>query len=169
MYYLRKVDCTYINMDNSKICSFFGHREIEITSKLKIALKTIIESLILNENINTFYFGGFSMFDSLCYDIVSMLKIKYKNLKRVFCLNDKRFLINNGNFKINGKKYEDIIYLELDYDFYLTRLYYRNCEMIKKSEFVLFYVKNKISSGANKAMLFAKKIKKKFINLGSNF
>ena len=54
-------------MEIYKTCSFFGHFEIEITQQLKSDLNNKIEDLIVKENYGIFFFGGFSMFDELCW------------------------------------------------------------------------------------------------------
>ena len=62
---------------NNKICSFFGHRKIDITKELKEKVKEIIENLIINHNVFTFLFGSRSDFDHLCHLVVTELKQKY--------------------------------------------------------------------------------------------
>lgn len=66
-----------------KVCSFFGHRKIEITEELKQKVKEIIEDLIVNHNVLTFLFGSRSNFDYLCHLVVTELKEKYPNIKRI--------------------------------------------------------------------------------------
>lgn len=66
-----------------KICLFFGHRKIVITEELKEKLKAIIEDLIVNHNVLTFLFGSRSDFDYLCHLVVTELKEKYPNIKRL--------------------------------------------------------------------------------------
>ena len=66
-----------------KICSFFGHRKIVITEELKEKVKRVIEDLIVNHNVLTFLFGSRSDFDYLCHLIVTELKGKYPNIKRI--------------------------------------------------------------------------------------
>ena len=68
-----------------KACCFIGHREIVETEEIKQVLYRIIESLILNENVDTFLFGSKSQFDALCYDTVTLLKEKYPKNKKDFC------------------------------------------------------------------------------------
>ena len=36
------------------VCSFFGHRKIEITEELKQRVKNIVEDFIVNHNVLTF-------------------------------------------------------------------------------------------------------------------
>jgi len=65
------------------ICCFIGHRKINITKEQEQKLKAIIEDLIINNNVSTFLFGSKSEFDSLCHSIVSELKQKHPNIKRI--------------------------------------------------------------------------------------
>lgn len=68
---------------NVKQCSFFGHRNIEITDDLKQKLKVVVEDLIIKNNVYNFLFGSRSNFDSLCRLVVTELKEKYENIKRI--------------------------------------------------------------------------------------
>lgn len=77
-------------MERIKSCSFFGHRNIEISKELKTKLYSVIENLITNHKVSTFLFGSRSIFNDLCHQIVSQLKEKYKDIKRIFysCRNE---------------------------------------------------------------------------------
>ena len=70
-------------MEKHKVCSFFGHRKIELSEELKDKVKSVIENLIQNYNVLTFLFGSRSDFDYLCHQIVTELKEKYPSIKRV--------------------------------------------------------------------------------------
>lgn len=70
-------------MKECKTCSFFGHRKIEATKELKYKLTKIIEELIVNNNVEIFLFGSRSEFDELCHMIVTELKEKYPEIKRI--------------------------------------------------------------------------------------
>ena len=63
-------------MQKHKICSFFGHRKIDITEELKQKVKEVIEDLIVNHNVLTFLFGSRSDFDYLCHLVVTELNIQ---------------------------------------------------------------------------------------------
>lgn len=153
------------NMFSYKVCSFFGHRDIVITEELKIKTKNIIENLIKN-CYAAFYFGGFGDFDNLCWEIVSELKNKYPSIKRIFCVADPRLTkISKCPSWLNYQNFEDIVYLDLNFDYWYTRIYYRNCEIIKQSDMILFYVTDTKNSGAYKALQYAKKMKKEYINI----
>ena len=152
----------------NKTCSFFGHRDIEITQDLINKLKSIIEDLIVNKEYKTFYFGGFGNFDDLCYKVVSELKIKHPFIKRVFCLYDPRHTRVSKRPKwITKEEYEDYIYLDLEFDYWYQRIYFRNIEMINQSDFIVFYINKTENSGAYKALQYAKKKKKPFVNIST--
>ena len=158
-----------MNTSLNKVCSFFGHSDIEINNSLIIKLTLEIEKLILN-NFNIFYFGGFGDFDELCYQIVSSLKEKYTHIKRVHCLSNPQHIRPNKRPRwLNDRKCDEYIYLDLEFDYYYSRIYYRNCEMIKKSDIIIFYVENRENSGAYKALQYAKKKKKPFVNISTFF
>ena len=64
-------------------CCFIGHRKIKITEELKAKVKEVIEDLIVNHNMLIFLFGSRSDFDCLCHLVVTELKEKYPNIKRI--------------------------------------------------------------------------------------
>lgn len=70
-------------MEKHKTCSFFGHRKIEITEKLKQKVKDVVEDLIIHQNLSTFLFGSRSNFDYLCHLVVTDLKKIYPHIKRI--------------------------------------------------------------------------------------
>lgn len=66
-----------------KACSFFGHREIEVTEALIREVDKQIEYLIEEKGVKTFLFGSQSQFDELCLERVTKLREKYPDIKRV--------------------------------------------------------------------------------------
>ena len=52
-------------MEN-KVCCFIGHRKIAKSSELREKILNTIENLIVNENVNCFFFGSKSEFDDYC-------------------------------------------------------------------------------------------------------
>ena len=78
IYYLEDDDMS------GTTCCFIGHREIYETEALKLNIKSIIEQLIISDNIDTFLFGSKSCFNDLCYDVVTELQSKYPHIKRIY-------------------------------------------------------------------------------------
>lgn len=152
-----------------KICSFFGHRNVNITDLLYD--KTSAEIMKAVElGCRTFYFGGYGDFDELCYQIVTKIKDENSKLgiKRIYCVSQERYLRKNVRY-FNRDNYDDIIYLEPSFEGWYKSIYFRNCAMIDQSFLVIFYAENKADSGAYKAYKYATKQKdKKVVNLWEN-
>ena len=153
-------------MENIKKCSFFGHREIEITEEIYTTTAAeILRSVDLGCRV--FYFGGFGDFDKLCYDIVSRIKKETPELhiERIFCVPQERDLRKNTRL-FRREDYENVIYLEPSFDGWYKSVYFRNCAMIDESDVVIFYAEERENSGAYKAYKYAKKKKnKRVVNL----
>ena len=153
-------------MEEDKICSFFGHRTIEITKTLyAMTVAEIIKSV--NFGCRIFYFGGYGDFDNLCYQIVTEIKNKNPELeiKRIYCVSQERYLTKNVRY-FNRDSYDEIIYLPPSFDGWYKSIYFRNCAMIDKSNVIIFYAEERENSGAYKAYKYAKrKAGKHIINL----
>lgn len=152
-------------MKNDKICSFFGHRNVEITNEL-VADTTaeILKSLDLGCRI--FYFGGYGNFDDLCYKIVTDIKNQNPKLdiKRIYCVAQERYLRKKVRY-FNREDYDDIVFLIPSFFGWYKSIYFRNCAMIDQSDYVIFFAEDRENSGAYKAYKYAKKQKKHISNI----
>ena len=157
-------------MDENKICSFFGHRDVEITEEIKKAVEAEILNAI-DMGCRTFYFGGYGDFDALCYGLVTQIKDKNKELgiTRVYCVPQESYLRKKVRY-FNREDYDDVIYLMPSFDGWYKSIYFRNCAMIDESAAVIFYAEERADSGAYKAYKYANKKKKgkRIINLWNN-
>ena len=90
------------------ICSFFGHRDVNITEALSKAVTDAIGEAIA-EGCRVFYFGGMGDFDRLCYEIVSarMRQDPALSLRRIFCVPQERYLRKPARY-FRPQDYEDI-------------------------------------------------------------
>ena len=143
-----------------KICSFFGHRVIDITDSLCTrAAAEIMRALEFG--CRTFYFGGYGAFDSFCYKVVTKIKDENPELKirRIYCVSQERYLRKNVRYFMR-ENYDDIIYLLPSFDGWYKSIYFRNCAMIDKSDFIIFYAESREDSCAYKAYKYAKKEKR---------
>ena len=68
----------------SKSCCFFGHREIDETDKLTKRITQAVEFLIREKGVTYVYFGSKSKFNDLCFEVVTDLKEKYPDIKRIY-------------------------------------------------------------------------------------
>lgn len=121
-----------------KKCCFIGHRKINITDELKNRLTAIIENLIVYENVDTFFFGSKSMFDDLCYKIVSKLKEKYPNIKRIYIRAEFPYI--DEDFKAYLlQRFEDTYYPDKILGAGRAAYVERNIEMINQSDYCVVY------------------------------
>ena len=148
------------------ICSFFGHRNVEITKELYARTTAeILKSVDLGCRI--FYFGGYGDFDALCYEIVTKIKEETQELelKRVYCVSQEKYLRKSTRY-FRRDDYDEITYLTPSFEGWYKSIYFRNCAMIDKSHTVIFYVENRENSGAYKAYKYAKgKKNKRVVNI----
>ena len=123
-----------------KSCCFFGHRKIEHTEELEKQIYENAEKLILNENVDTFYFGSKSEFNSLCRDILKTLKEKYSNINRIYIRAEYAYISDS---------YKDYLLENYDDTYFPEKAIYagkasyveRNQIMIDKSDFCIVYYK----------------------------
>ncbi|MBQ7880786.1 MAG: hypothetical protein IJ358_02980 [Clostridia bacterium] len=149
-------------------CSVFGHKEIEITYELKVSLKDTFIDLITNQNVCIFYFGGFGQFDDLCWQIITELKqSQFPHIKRIYVCENEDY-VNRPHKRpkwLKNEDYEEILFFSLKFDYWYTRIYYRNIAIVDHSDFNIFYIRNTENSGAYKVYKYAKRNNKNIIML----
>ena len=150
-------------MNEEKICSFFGHRDVEITDELLAKTTAEIEKSV-DFGCRIFYFGGFSDFDALCYQIVTKLKEQTPEIKRVFCVPLEKYIRKNAPY-FKREDYDEIIYLQPTLEGWYKSIYFRNCAMIDNSDLIIFCVEERKNSGAYKTYEYAQKKRKFSINV----
>ena len=171
-------------MEKHKSCSFFGHRTTEINDILKEKIISTIENLITKYKIQNFLFGSKSNFNDLCHLVVSELKAKYPNIKRIcytcksesFTLESDREHLEKVYFKILNTPihllgFEEEVEHKTKYSAGKASYIERNQAMINDSDFCVFYYdenyipSTKTNSGTKTAYNYALQKKKNIINL----
>ncbi len=154
---------------NKNICCFIGHRNITETAELKKNLMKKIETLILNENVDTFLFGSKSNFNNLCLKVVTKLKELYPNIKRIYVRAEYPYI--SAQYKdYLLKNYEDTYYPQKIIGSGKAAYVKRNYEMIDKSLFCIVYYNEQNApttrkSGTKIALDYAIKKHKKIIKI----
>ncbi len=149
-------------------CCFIGHKKIFETEQLKLQLREIIEKLIVEEKVDTFFFGSKSRFNSLCLEIVTKIKEKYPHIKRVYVRAEYQY-ISEDYKKYLLEDYEDSYYPEKIRGSGRAAYVERNYEMINNSNFCIMYYDKQIAptsrkSGTRIALDYAIKQGKQIIN-----
>ena len=119
-------------------CCFFGHRKIDKTPELIDRLTKEIKILITEKDVGNFYFGSKSEFDDLCHKVVTDLKVKYPNIKRIYV---------RSAFQHIPDWYEDSLLQHYEDTYFPQHMEIagkasyveRNQEMINKSDFCVIY------------------------------
>lgn len=168
-------------MSDRKSCCFFGHRKIEHSKELEKQIYEDAENLVLNENVDTFYFGSRGEFNSLCREAVRKLKEKYPQIKRVYIRAEFPYIDDSyRNYLLED--YEDTYFPEKAINAGKASYVERNREMIDKSDFCITYYREEYKppmrkkgkqdltayqpkSGTKIAYDYAKKRGKTIINL----
>lgn len=122
-----------------KSCCFIGHRTINETEELRRKLTEAIEKLITDEKVDTFLFGSKSEFNTLCLELVTALKEKYPDIKRVY-IRAEYPVIDESYKTYLLKSYEDTYFPEKLIGAGKAVYIERNFEMIDKSRFCIFYL-----------------------------
>lgn len=148
-----------------KICSVFGHCDVEITDDLTNRTRTEIDRAV-SEGVGTFLFGGRSDFDDLCYSLVTEKRNAEPELgiRRVFCFALDKQLRKPPSWFVR-KEYEALECPIKEFDYWYTSIYYRNIAMIDSSDLILFWVEKRENSGAYKTFKYAVKKHKRYVNL----
>ena len=120
-----------------KSCCFIGHRTINETEELRRKLTEAIEKLITDEKVDTFLFGSKSEFNTLCLELVTALKEKYPDIKRVY-IRAEYPVIDESYKTYLLKSYEDTYFPEKLIGAGKAVYIERNFEMIDKSRFCIF-------------------------------
>ena len=148
-------------------CCFFGHRKINESEELKSKLIEIIEKLIIENKVDTFLFGSKSQFNSLCQEIVSEIKEKHPHIKRIYVRAEYPY-ISEQYKEYLLKHYDNTYYPEKILNSGKAAYVERNCEMIDRSRYCIFYYNEKsvlstLKSGTKIALDYAKKHNKNII------
>lgn len=133
---------------DSLVCSFFCHRKIEITERLKQKVKAIIEDLIINHKVSTFLFGSRSDFNYLCHLVVTELKdikrVAYTCMSETCILESERqkweeIYSNFEKHEIHLLGVEEIFEHNTKYTSGQASYVERNQAIINDSDYCIFY------------------------------
>ena len=119
-------------------CCFIGHRKINETEEIKTKLNEIIEKLIIENQVDTFLFGSKSGFDSLCLELVTKIKEKYPQIKRIYVRAEYPYISDNYKDYLL-ESYEDTYYPEKILNSGRAAYVERNYEMVDNSNFCIIY------------------------------
>ncbi|MBR2323022.1 MAG: hypothetical protein IKA54_05465 [Clostridia bacterium] len=146
------------------IVTFCGHSLCSLNGDEMSLLEKQLIDIIENEPNCNFYLGGYGNFDKICFDLLSKLKSKYTNIKRVFIT---PYLYNYDKLKSLSKIYDETMYPPIETappKFAIDR---RNRWMIENSDMLICYITHTFG-GAYKTYKYALNKNIKIINIFQN-
>ena len=151
------------------IACFIGHRTIPESQEMKQKIYNTIEKLVSAKQVDTFYFGSKSRFNSLCYEQVTKLKEKYPHIKRIYL---------RAEYPVISQEYETYLLSQYEGTEFpkcvlgagKASYIKRNVEMVNRSDICIVYYKEALASPSRKsgtklALDYAVKKQKQVINL----
>lgn len=147
-------------MEN-KICCCFGHREVY--KDISARLQEIIEDLIINKDVKTFYTGGMGQFDGKFATAVRAMKRLYPDVELVLIYPYLTQELNRDKEWYEHNYDSILIPSELDGIHYKSAIKARNRWMVDNSDYIVSYVYREFG-GAYDAVKYAKKQGKEIYN-----
>ncbi len=145
------------------IVTFCGHSK-GVPSGIKEKILEVLKEAIKDEPVD-FYLGGYGEFDAIAAESCIEYRKANKNAKLYFITpyNSASYLENRSAMlsDFDGYIYPDIARVPKRY-----AIVARNEYMVKKADLVIAYV-NSDKGGAAKTLKYARKLNKRYINLGS--
>ena len=144
------------------IITFCGHSDFLFSDDVKQQLKNILVSEIIKNPTCRFYLGGYGDFDSLCLRTLRELKKEFQDIELIFITPyiDK----NYSKLEFSKYHYDDVIFPPLESVPRKFAILKRNEWMIEEADLVIAYVMYSWG-GATKTLEYAKRKKKRIINL----
>lgn len=145
-----------------KVCTFFGHADSP--TNIKKEIQKVIEDLILQKGVNTFYVGTNGNFDRMVQSVLIDLKKQYPNLE---CCTVLAYIPGiKPEFDIGYEKLESLYPDGLEKVPKRFAIDWCNKWMVQQSDYVISYVRHSFG-GAAKYMELAKRKKKIVYNLAN--
>ena len=147
------------------IITFLGHRSIYQCEALSNELKNIIIEETKQSDHTLFYCGGYGDFDNLCARVCRSIANQIPNCEIIYitpylCTSKRK----KEEFWYNSNIYDSVIYPPLESvppKFAITK---RNEWMVNQADLIIAFV-NQSYGGAYKSLNYAKRKKKRIINL----
>ena len=144
------------------IITFCGHSQVIFTDKEKSVLRNILVDEINKNPTCKFYLGGYGDFDGLCLRTLKDLKADFPEIELIFITPylDK----NYSKLEFAKYNYDDVIFPPIESVPRKFAILKRNEWMVEQADLVIAYVKYSWG-GAAKALEYAKRKKKRIINI----
>ena len=126
--------------ENMKTCTFFGNRDCK--DEIKHELLSVIEDCIVSQDVGRFYVGNNGNFDKIAISLLRQLKNKYPHIVYEIVL-----AYHPSSREADGYGEGESIFPDgIERAPRRYAITYRNNWMLKRSECVICYIRNKYGS-----------------------
>lgn len=145
-------------------CCFAGHGQLSYGEDVYEKLIEVLKRLVTDENVTEFFVGNYGSFDSLCAKAVRHIKEEFPHINLTLVIPYLTKEIENNKDYFNSA-FDSILVADMPENTpKAIKILKCNEYMVRKSEFVVAYVKYSFG-GAYKAIEFAQRKGKKEINI----
>ena len=145
-----------------KICAFFGHRDVVLSSYDKSVLEKVCRKLIYEEEVYEFWFTNNGECDFYARQV--LVEMRENNFPEIDVCILPAYSLSDGLFDVLSDKYQLLFPGELYHVPWKAAIVKRNEYMVKNADIILCYI-TRHYGGAYKAVKLAEKLKKKVINI----
>lgn len=145
------------------IVTFCGHRRFSKEEKYEEAILSFLEEKVGNQTVEM-YLGGYGNFDSFAYECCKKYKQEHPNVTLVFITPYMTVEYQKNHLEEQKKRYDLIIYPEIEDKPIKFAITYRNKWMVEKADFVVCYIERDYG-GAYQTYKYAKRKGKAIFNI----
>ena len=147
------------------IVTFCGHAEFVKSAEYERNFLAFLEEKI-GDVPAQMYLGGYGDFDSFAYDCCKKYQATHPQISLVYVTPYLTIAYQHNCLKSLEKRYDAIVYLEIEDKPKRYAITYRNRRMVEKADFVIAYVSHGWG-GAYATYKYAKKQGKEIFNLAN--
>ena len=145
------------------IITFCGHSQFTRTAEYEQKILAFLEEKVGNKPAD-FYLGGYGSFDAFAYDCCKKYKATHPDASLIFITPYMTVEYQKNHLDYQKKRYDDIIYPEIEDKPPRFAITYRNRWMVEQSDYVICGITHDWG-GAYKTYQYAKRKKKHIYNV----
>ena len=147
------------------IITFCGHAQISGLGEYEEKFLGILRETVGDQPADM-YLGGYGDFDNFAYECCKKYKETHPNISLVFVTPYLTVDYQRNHLQYEQKRYDSILYPEIEDKPKRYAIIYRNKYMVEKSDYVIAYVSHDWG-GAYTTYKYAKRKGKKIFNLAN--
>ena len=145
------------------IITFCGHSQFTRTAEYEQKILAFLEEKVGDKPAD-FYLGGYGSFDAFAYDCCKKYKATHPDASLIFITPYMTVEYQKNHLDYQKKRYDDIIYPEIEDKPPRFAITYRNRWMVEQADYVICGI-NHYWGGAYKTYQYAKRKKKYIYNV----